>query len=127
MLLRTFGTSGMSLLRRDRLLVLETTGRRTGRVRRVPVAFWREGDDYLVGGGAAGMTRVDWVANLRTHPTAVVIDRRRRIAVRANELDGEDYDRARAHAEALWPSVPKYEQRSGRRVPYFRLVPVDGA
>src|SRR5438309_11812351 len=60
--LRRLGTSGMKLLRRSDLLALETTGRRTGRRRRVPLAYWvTDEGSYMVGGGAAGMTRVDWV------------------------------------------------------------------
>jgi deazaflavin-dependent oxidoreductase (nitroreductase family) len=125
MLLRRLGWSGMSLLRRSPLLVIETTGRRSGRRRAAPVAFWQEGGDYLVGGGAAGMTRVDWVANLRAQPTAAVVAHRRRVPVVARELSGDEYERAREHAIRLWPSVPKYERISGRRVPYFRLHPED--
>jgi F420H(2)-dependent quinone reductase len=123
MLLRRFGTSGMSLLRRSPLLVLETTGRRTGRRRAAPVAFWEDGGEYFVGGGAAGMSRVDWVANVRADPHAEIVVRRRRLSVAVTELSGDDYDQARAHALTLWPSIPKYERMSGRRVPYFRLTP----
>jgi deazaflavin-dependent oxidoreductase (nitroreductase family) len=123
MLLRRFGTSGMSLLRRTPLLVIETTGRRTGRRRAAPVAYWESGGAFYIGGGAAGMTRVDWVANLRADPTASIVVRRTRRVVRAEELTGTDYDAARAHALTLWPAVPKYERMSGRRVPYFRLAP----
>jgi deazaflavin-dependent oxidoreductase (nitroreductase family) len=123
--LRWFGTSGMAVLRRTKVLVIETTGRRTGRRRFTPVAYWT-GDDgaYYVGGGAGGMTRLpDWVANLRANPAAAVVVRRRRIPVEAEELGGEEYRDARAHALRLWPSVPKYERNSGRPVPYFRLTP----
>lgn len=123
MLLRRFGTSGMALLRRSPLLVMETVGRRTGRRRAAPVAYWQSDGAFYVGGGAAGMTRVDWVANVRANRTASIIVRRTRISVRVNELTGEEYDAARAHALELWPGVPRYERMSGRRVPYFRLTP----
>jgi len=123
MLLRRFGASGMSLLRRTPLLVIETTGRRTGRRRATPVAYWEDDGAFFIGGGAAGMTRVDWVANLRHCERAAVVVRRTRYIVHAHELDGSEYDKAREHAITLWPSVPKYERISGRRVPYFRLTP----
>jgi deazaflavin-dependent oxidoreductase (nitroreductase family) len=124
MSLRRFGTSGMALLGRQQLLVIETRGRKTGKRRATPVAFWTEGDLIYVGGGAAGMTRPpDWVANLRADPHTHVVLRRRRIAVLAHELTGAEYDSARQHASRVWKGVPKYERRSGRRVPYFRLTP----
>ena len=122
--LRRLGTSGMTLLRRTPVLVIESTGRKTGRRRATPVAYWKGADGaFFVGGGAGGMSRVDWVANLRADSQATVIVKRTRTAVRAEELTGDDYERARTHAISLWPGVPKYERRSGRRVPYFRLSP----
>lgn len=122
--LRLLGTSGMALLTRRSILLLETTGRRTGQQRRTPVAYWEEpGGDLIIGGGAAGMTRVDWVANLRAHPDAAVWARRRRIPVSARELTGDEYERVRERAFERWPNAPKYETRSGRRIPYFRLTP----
>ena len=123
MLLRRLGMSGMSLLRRTPLLVIETTGRRSNKRRAAPVAYWVENGAYFIGGGAAGMTRVDWVANLRAHPNASVVVGRQRIRVHAEELLGDDYDSVRNHALSLWQGVPKYERLSGRRVPYFRLTP----
>ena len=121
--LRHFGTSGMSILGRNTMLVIETTGRTTGKRRRTPVAYWREGDAIFIGGGAAGMTRVDWLANVRTQPRCAVWLKRKRMQVVATELDGAAYDAARAYAFARWPFTKKYEELSGRRVPYFRLDP----
>jgi len=119
--LRWLGTSGITLLGRTDVLVLETTGRRTGKRRRTPVAYWTDDGAYFLGGGAAGMSRVDWVANLRANPDAAVWVRRRRLPVVAHELDGDDYERVRAEAFRRWPDAPSYEMRSGRRIPYFKL------
>jgi deazaflavin-dependent oxidoreductase (nitroreductase family) len=119
--LRHLGTSGMSILGRNRMLVIETTGRKTGKIRRTPVAYWQDGDALFVGGGAAGMTRVDWLANVRARPRCAVWVKRERIDVVATELEGAEYEAARAYAFERWPFTKKYEAMSGRRVPYFRL------
>jgi len=37
------------------------------------------------------------------------------------ELVGEDYRSARQEAFALWPRARRYERRSGRKIPFFRL------
>jgi hypothetical protein len=67
------------------------------------------------------MSRVDWVANLRTQPAAAVwIDRHRRPVI-ATELTGDAADQARRHAVSRWPEVARYERSSGRPVPFFRL------
>jgi deazaflavin-dependent oxidoreductase (nitroreductase family) len=108
------------IMRRPALL-LETTGRRTGKRRRAVLAYWEDGGDFYIGGGAAGMTKVDWVANLRAEPTAVVWVKRERFEVTAEELKGEDYERARSYSFGRWPRVAKYEVISNRATPFFRL------
>ena len=118
---RYLGMSGLSVLRRTPVLLLQTRGRRTGRARRVVVAYWRQGEVIYVGGGAAGMTRVDWVANLRAHPEGVVWIGRRGASVRVRDLRGAEYDLARAEAGRRWPDTTRYEQMSGRAIPFFAI------
>jgi len=115
----------MSLFNRGDVLALETVGRRTGKRRFAPVAYWQdELGAFVVGGGAAGMATVpDWVRNLRRSPDAAVWIRRSRIPVVAHELAGDDRARARAEAIEIWPGVADYERKSGRVIPYFRLMP----
>jgi deazaflavin-dependent oxidoreductase (nitroreductase family) len=75
----------------------------------------------FIGAGAAGMSRVDWVANLRAHPAAAVwVDRRWRPVI-ATELVGGAADQVRRHAVDLWPDVARYGRLSGRSIPFFRL------
>lgn len=122
--LRYLGTSGIGMIGRRTILALETTGRRTGRTRRTPVAYWRGHDGALfIGGGAGGMSRVDWVANLRANTAAAVWIGRRRIPVTGTELSGDAYERTRRHALSKWPDAALYERMSGRPIPYFRLDP----
>jgi deazaflavin-dependent oxidoreductase (nitroreductase family) len=121
---RHLGFSLMSLLNPGSVMVLETVGRTSGRRRFAPVGYWQEGEVFLVGGGAAGMATVpDWVRNLRANPQAVAWIRRCPITVVAEELFGAERDGAQERATAIWPGVPKYARRSGRVIPYFRLMP----
>ena len=125
--LRRFGVSLMSALNPGSVMVLETIGRRTGKHRFTPVAYWEEDGAYVVGGGAAGMSVVpDWVKNLRSDPAAAVWIRRSRLRVRAVELHAADRDEAEEKATAIWPGVRRYAVKSGRVIPYFRLVPEPG-
>lgn len=118
-----FGRSLLSVLFRTPVLVLVTTGRRTGRQRRTALAHLRLDDgDLLVVGGAGGQRRVpDWVANLRAEPRAVVVVDRVGRAVVARELEGDERARAWDLARRAWPRVDVYERRAGRPVPVFRL------
>jgi len=123
--LRHLGRSVMSMINRGEVIALETIGRRSGRLRYAPVACWRDDHGaFIVGGGAAGMATVpDWVKNLRSTPAAAVWVRRSRIPVTAHELSGDDRARARDQAIRIWRSVRRYERKSGRVIPYFRLEP----
>lgn len=120
---RWFGRSVLSTVFRTPVLVLETTGRRSGRVRRTTLAHHRlPGGDLIVVGGAGGQRRVpDWVANARAHPEVhVVVDRVRRPMV-ATELAGDERAEIWVTARSVWPRIDGYEQRAGRPVPVFRL------
>ena len=119
---RYLGASTVSLLRRRAVLVLETTGRRTGRRRRVVLSYLERDGAFVVGGGAGGMTKVDWVANLRADPDVTIWVRRRRLPVHARELLDDERVAAHDKAMARWPEVSRYEEVSGRLVPYFALT-----
>jgi deazaflavin-dependent oxidoreductase (nitroreductase family) len=86
--IRWAGRSALSLAVRTPVLVLHTTGRRSGAQRSTRLAVERDGDgSLLVVGGAGGQARLpDWVANLRAEPHASVTLDRTRFAVDAEEL-----------------------------------------
>lgn len=120
---RRFGRSVLSTALRTPVLVLETTGRRSGARRATTLAYHEDGPgSLLVVGGAGGQTRLpDWVANLRARSEATVVVRRQRHAVLAAELDGEERSQAWAGLRLVWPRIDAYEARAGRPVPVFRL------
>jgi|GEM_PF-1843549 len=122
---RWFGRSALAVVFRTPVLVLHTTGRRSGRERATPLAFHRDDDgSLLVVGGAGGQARVpDWVANLRADPRAGVTVDRRRVAVTAIELEGEERSAVWPLLEQEWPQIASYQRRAGRLVPVFRLAP----
>lgn len=122
---RRLGGSVLSVAFRTPVLVLHTSGRRTGRERSTPLAFHRLDDGSLVVvGGAGGQSRTpDWVANLRAGPDASVTVGRVRIGVRAAELQGPERSARWEELRARWPQIDTYQERAGRDVPVFRLVP----
>ncbi|MBV8981282.1 MAG: nitroreductase family deazaflavin-dependent oxidoreductase [Acidimicrobiia bacterium] len=89
--LRRLGVSLTSVMNPGNLLVLEMTGRRTGKRRFTPLGYWEEAGAYFVGGGAGGSSIVpDWVLNLQADRDAAVWIRRSRVQVRAEELRGPE-------------------------------------
>jgi deazaflavin-dependent oxidoreductase (nitroreductase family) len=121
--IRRFGRSLLSAALRTRVLLLHTTGRRSGLERTTALAV-RESTEgsLLIVGGAGGQARVpDWVMNLRAEPEAAVTLDRKRFGVRAEELQGPERDQVWDELAGVWPRIDVYQRRSGRVVPVFRL------
>ena len=120
--LERFGRSGLSVASRQSVLVLATTGRRSGLTRKTPVTYLPYGDGLLIGGGAGGQKATpDWVHNLRASGRArVTIDRVAR-DVAVSELTGDERQRAFAALVERWPSIRRYESWGGRTLPLFVL------
>ncbi len=123
--LERFGRSGLSVASRQSVLVLATTGRRSGLTRKTPVTYLPYEDGYLIGGGAGGQKATpDWVHNLRSTPRAAVTVQRVARDVLVEEPTGADRERAFETLAARWPSVRRYEDWGGRPPPLFILRPL---
>lgn len=110
------------------MLILTTTGARTGRQRLTPLATVPEpGGSFLVLASNFGRaTDPGWAFNLRAHPLAQVSHRGVTRTMRALELDEEQRAAARGGPLAALPDWRRYDNLdSGRVVPIFRLHPAD--
>lgn len=121
LLLRTGGRPE-HLTPRLRCLVLETTGRRSTRPRRVPLLYMPDGDGFVVLASNFGQERPPaWWLNLQAAPDAMVQVRGRRIAVRARELEGEERTVVLKHAAAYNKQWRSYAATMHRMLPVIRL------
>ena len=82
-----------------------------------------DGDTILIAGSYFGGPKMPlWVGNLRAAGGAARVDyRRQRFAVTATELSGEDRAAAWRTMLETWPNYAKYEERTDRTIPVFRL------
>jgi deazaflavin-dependent oxidoreductase (nitroreductase family) len=112
------GTVGMPLL------LLTTTGRRTGEPRVTPVTYAEDGGDLLVIGSNWGQQHHPaWALNLRAEPNASVEIRGRRTDVTARLLEGSEREAALALLLRVWPHFSAYAKRAGEReLLVFRLT-----
>jgi deazaflavin-dependent oxidoreductase (nitroreductase family) len=109
-----------------RLLMLETTGRRTGQPRATPLIYATQGTDFLVVGSNWGQERNPaWVLNLLANPEAVVSLHGARIPVHARRLTDEERAAVWERLTEIWPAYDEYVKRvqatSGREIMVFRL------
>ena len=108
------------------MVVLTTTGRRSGQPRDAPLFTLRDGSTFLLVGTHGGEeTLPDWVANLRATPDATVQVARERLAVRAREPEpgGEEYRALWTRAVAAYPGYAAYRARRSTDPPIVVLEP----
>jgi deazaflavin-dependent oxidoreductase (nitroreductase family) len=106
------------------LLLLTSTGAKSGAERVNPVAYFDIDDKvYIVGSAAGRDASPAWVFNLRAHPDAhVEIGADPRKAVVAHELPRQDRDRIFAVVKEQAPGFAEYEKRTDRVIPIFELA-----
>ena len=106
------------------LLLLTSTGAKSGEHRVNPVAYF-EFDDaiYIVGSASGRDSDPAWAFNIRAHPDAQVeIGSDPPRPVRARELPREERDRLYPRVVEQAPGFGDYEKRTDRIIPIFELV-----
>ncbi|MCI4659186.1 nitroreductase/quinone reductase family protein [Cryobacterium zhongshanensis] len=106
------------------LVLLHTTGARTGVEHVSPVMSIRDGDAWLVVASAGGRPRHPaWYFNLLRQPETSIETPEGTVAVTATDLDGEEHARAWGKIIARAPGFAGYQERAvERRIPVLRLV-----
>ena len=111
---------------RARVLLLTTTGRKSGQPRTSPLLYTHAGDDaYMVIASKGGAPQHPlWYLNLQANPLAeVTIDRQTR-QMRARDAQGEERERLWRSLADLYPGYDRYAQKTSRRIPVVVLEPV---
>ena len=106
------------------LLIMTSTGAKSGLPRRVILTFHRDGDDYVVAGTASGSpTDPAWLHNLEANPSVTIEVRNELLDATATIATGADRDRLwDDHVTAL-PWFADYPKQAGRVIPMVRLTP----
>ncbi|MCD4525704.1 nitroreductase family deazaflavin-dependent oxidoreductase [Nocardioides sp. cx-173] len=108
------------------LLLLHSTGAKSGQERVNPMMYLRDGERYVVFASRAGAdTHPDWYRNLKAHPEVRIEVGDEELAVRAVEVTGEERDRLYAQQTALYPRFGDYQDQTSRVIPVVALLPTD--
>jgi deazaflavin-dependent oxidoreductase (nitroreductase family) len=104
------------------LLLLTTTGRKSGQPRTNPMMYLAEGDRVFVFASKAGApSNPDWYANLLANPEVTVELGTESFPARASAVTGEERDRIYAHQAALYPGFAEYQEKTDRVIPVVEL------
>ena len=108
------------------LLLLTTTGAKSGRAITKPLVYTRDGERIvIVASFAGGPKNPPWYHNLVANPEATVELGSERFRVRATATSGEERQRLfNRHAEQM-PIFTEYQQKTTRQIPVFVLTRLD--
>jgi deazaflavin-dependent oxidoreductase (nitroreductase family) len=106
------------------LLLLHSTGAKSGHERVNPMMYLPDGDSLVVFASKAGApTSPDWYHNLVAHPDATVEVGDRTVAVRARVAEGDTRERLWTRQKQLYPGFADYEAKTTRQIPVVVLEP----
>ena len=104
------------------LLLLTTTGARSGRQLTTPVMYLRDGDRLMVFASKSGApTNPAWYHNLVAHPSVRVEVGTDTFEARAVEVKGDERDRLYAQHSEKYPGFAEYQTKTTRLIPVVAL------
>ncbi|MGH3676265.1 MAG: nitroreductase family deazaflavin-dependent oxidoreductase [Mycobacterium sp.] len=104
------------------LLLLTTTGAKSGQPRLAPLAYLDiDGKTIIVGSKAGADTNPDWVHNLRANPRAHIEVGTTDYDVNARELPRAERDEIFDEIVAAAPGFGEYQANTSRVIPLFEL------
>jgi deazaflavin-dependent oxidoreductase (nitroreductase family) len=106
------------------LLLLTTTGAKSGQPRVSPLAYFRvDGKLIIIGSFAGAPVNPAWVHNLRANPAAHVEAGTDAFDVTARELPVAERDALFEKVAAAAPGFAEYQSKTSRVIPLFELQP----
>jgi deazaflavin-dependent oxidoreductase (nitroreductase family) len=106
------------------VVLLTTTGRKSGKQRTVPLCSLRDGDDVVVIASYGGLDQPPaWWLNLEANPNAELLSGRTRRTVTARNAAADERARLWAAVTARAPGYLEYERRTTREIPVVILQP----
>ena len=104
------------------LLLLTTTGAKSGQPRLAPLAYLTiDGKMIIIGSKAGADTNPDWVHNLRANPRARIEVGTEAYDVTARELPPDERDEVYPKIVAVAPGFGEYQAKTSRVIPLFEL------
>jgi deazaflavin-dependent oxidoreductase (nitroreductase family) len=104
------------------LLLLTTTGAKSGQPRVSPLAYFDIGGKLIIVGSFAGApVNPAWVHNLRANPQAHIEVGTDAFDVTARELPGAERDEQFVKLTAAQPGFGQYQTKTSRVIPLFEL------
>ena len=118
----TFRKNGGNFPGPNRLLLLTTTGAKSGLLRTTPLAYSTDGDRLVIAASKGGApTNPDWYHNLLANPIVTVELGNERFQARASVADPHERERLYSRHAELMPGFAEYPTKTTRQIPVVLL------
>ena len=108
------------------VIILTTTGNKSGKIRKTPLMRVNDGDRYAVVASMGGAPKHPvWYHNLVANPKVRLQDGAVVRDYVARELEGDERSEWWKRAAAVWPDYDGYQTKTDRVIPIFVLEPTD--
>jgi deazaflavin-dependent oxidoreductase (nitroreductase family) len=125
---RTSGGKRGGSVQGSPLLLLTVVGRKSGQAYTLPLAYVRDGDDYLITASAGGADKNPaWLANLENMPEAKIEVSGKTYTVKPTVITGELRDQLYELFKAQGSNFGEYEHKTTRKIPVIRLQVIGAA
>lgn len=104
------------------LMLMTTTGAKSGKERIIPIVYTRDGDRLVIAASKAGApTNPDWYFNVVANPGVTIELPGEKFRARAAVVDRAERDRLYAAHAAAMPGFAEYETKTDRVIPIVVL------
>jgi len=104
------------------ILLLTTTGRKSGEERTTPLIHRTDGDRWIVVASKGGTPdHPAWYLNLAENPEIEIQVKDEVIPVTASTVEGEERDRLWSLMTEVWPDYDSYQEKTDREIPVVAL------
>jgi deazaflavin-dependent oxidoreductase (nitroreductase family) len=120
--IETDGEEGYIWREGSTILLLTTTGRKSGKELTMPLIFGEDGDSQvLVASRGGAPEHPGWYLNLEANPEVGVQVKGDTFRARARTAEGEERERLWKAMNEIWPHYDEYQTKTTRQIPVVVL------
>jgi deazaflavin-dependent oxidoreductase (nitroreductase family) len=120
--IETDGEEGYIWREGSTILLLTTTGRKSGKEITMPLIFGQDGDSQvLVASRGGAPEHPGWYLNLEANPEVGVQVKADKFRARARTAEGEERERLWKMMNEIWPHYDEYQTKTTRQIPVVVL------
>jgi deazaflavin-dependent oxidoreductase (nitroreductase family) len=106
------------------IMILTTTGSKSGKTRTNPVLYMMDGENLVTVASAGGADKnPSWFTNLMRNPDAVVTIKREKRKVKGRKASPEERERLWPQLTEMFPGYAGYEKKTKRKIPVVIFSP----